>query len=314
MRIAMVHLAKSRLDDGHFSTEEVRRREKPALSTSRPIAFTPNHYDEPPNLAAGFSSLDVSCEGPIRANLIADNITKDGFRIAIETWGQSTLYAADGTFIERKATAKECIFGQFDTQDASFSPAKSATAPRAATTRKLAVQTEPVPRKYAKRFDFPQPFKEPVEVVCWLNRLDMTSGRDRDYKIRAFADEGDEEGFTAHLNTWDNGELHGAAMCWIAFPKLKPHVDSGRFTTTDVRKRTDPRPKTSSRVKFKQRFAVVPTVLTALSMLDTAGNADLRVRVSVSEVSREGFRWTLETWGDSTLYAAGASWIALGFP
>ncbi len=214
MRIAMVHLAKSRLDDGHFSTEEVRRREKPALSTSRPIAFTPNHYDEPPNLAAGFSSLDVSCEGPIRANLIADNITKDGFRIAIETWGQSTLYAADGTFIERKATAKECIFGQFDTQDASFSPAKSATAPRAATTRKLAVQTEPVPRKYAKRFDFPQPFKEPVEVVCWLNRLDMSSGRDRDYKIRAFADEGDEEGFTAHLNTWDNGELHGAAMCW----------------------------------------------------------------------------------------------------
>ena len=51
-------------------------------------------------------------------------------------------------------------------------------------------------------------------MVCWLNRLDMSSGRDRDYKIRAFADEGDEEGFTVHLNTWDNGELHGAAMCW----------------------------------------------------------------------------------------------------
>jgi len=314
MRIAMVHLAKSRLDDGHFSTEEVRRKDKVSLSTSRPISFARNHYNEPPNLAAGFSSLDVSCEGPIRANLIADNITTDGFRIAIEAWGHTTLYGASCTWIEHKATAKECIFGQFDTQDASASPAMSATAPKANTTRKLAVQTEPVPRKYAKAFDFPQAFNEPVEVVCWLNRLDMASGRDHDYKVRAFADTITPEGFTAHLNTWDNGELHGAAMCWIAFPKRKLHVDSGRFSTTDVRKRTDPRPRTTAKVKFKQRFRVVPTVLAALSMIDAAGNADLRVNLSVSEVTREGFRWTLETWDDSTLYAAGASWIALGFP
>ncbi|KAK5757623.1 hypothetical protein LTS12_012225 [Elasticomyces elasticus] len=316
MRVAMVHLAKSRPDNGHFSTEEVRRREKPSISTSRPISFAPGQYEEPPNLAAGFSSLDVSCEGPIRANLIADNITKDNFRIAVESWGQSTLFSASTTWIEHKASAKECIFGQFDTQDASSSPAKSATAPKAALTRRMAVETEPVPRKYAKNFDFPQPFREPVEVVCWINRLDMSSGRDHDYKIRAFADEVDEQGFTAHLNTWDNGELHGAAMCWVAFPKRKPHVDSGRFSTNDVRKRTDPRPKTTAKVKFKQRFEVVPTVLSALSMVDAAGNADLRVKVSVSEVTREGFKWTLETWDDSTLYAAGASWsvIALGFP
>lgn len=48
-------------------------------------------------------------------------------------------------------------------------------------------------------------------------------------------------------------------------------------------------------------------------MLDMAGNADLRVKVDVDEVSKDGFRWHLDTWGDSTLYAAGASWIALGF-
>ncbi|KAK3114567.1 hypothetical protein LTR53_006976 [Teratosphaeriaceae sp. CCFEE 6253] len=310
----MVHLAKSRPDNGHFSTEEVRRKSKPSLSTSRPISFAEGRYDEPPNLAAGFSSLDISCEGPIRANLIADNITDSGFRISIESWGHSTLYAASCSWIEHKASAKECIFGQFDTQDASASPAKSATAPKASTTRKLAVQTDPVPKKYAKIFDFPQPFSEPVEVICWLNRLDMASGADHDYKVRAFADEITPEGFTAHLNTWDNGELHGAALCWIAFPKQKLHVDSGRFSTTDVRKRTDPRMKTKGVVKFKRRFQVVPTVLAALSMIDAAGNADLRVNLSVSDVTRESFKWTLETFEDSTLYTAAASYIALGFP
>jgi hypothetical protein len=44
-----------------------------------------------------------------------------------------------------------------------------------------------------------------------------------------------------------------------------------------------------------------------------AGNADLRVAVDVKDVDTQGFRWSLKTFEDSTLYAAGASWIALGF-
>lgn len=310
----MVHLNRTRPDDGHFDTTEVRQEDKPSLSTSRLIAFPRNHYTQAPNLAAGLSSLDISCDGPIRANLIADNLTKDTFRIAVETWGNSTLYSAGATWIEHKATAKDCVFGQFDTQDASQAPAKSATAPKAGITRKHAVQTDPTPKKYTKSFEFPRAFSEPPEIVCWLNRLDLGSGSDHNYKVRAFADEVDPEGFTAHLNTWDDGELNGAALCWIAFARRKRHVDSGRLSTTDVRKRTQPRPKTSARVKFRQRFEVVPTVLAALNMMDAAGNADLRVHLTIDSVDREGFRWTLESWNDSTLYAASASWIALGYP
>ncbi|KAK5125358.1 hypothetical protein LTR85_000467 [Meristemomyces frigidus] len=307
-----VHFDRTRPDTGHFSTNEVRDSEEPCLSTSRLIAFPKNHYKQPPNLAAGFSSLDVSCEGPVRANLVADSITASSFRIAVETWGDSALFEASATWVEHKATAKETIFGQFDTQT-DEPPVAASTAPRARVTKKHLVQTDPVPRKYGKPFFFPRPFSEPPEVVCWLNRLDLTSSPEHNYKVRAFADGVTTEGFTGHLNTWDDGELHGAAMCWIAFPKRKKHVDSGRFSTNDVRKRTSPRPKTSAKVKFKQRFQRVPTVLAALNMIDAAGNADLRVKLSITEVDLEGFRWTLETWDDSTLYGAGASWIALGF-
>ncbi|KAK4552473.1 hypothetical protein LTR86_010316 [Recurvomyces mirabilis] len=312
----MVHIAKARLDDGHFSTEEVRRSAKPALTTSRIIAFQKDQYNEAPNIAAGFDSLNISCEGPIRANLIANEITEDTFRIAIETWGDATLYSASTTWIEHKANAKQCIFGQYDTSLDKQIPAKPAPSTKSSPVKTQTSKKTPasLPQKCAKSITFPQPFTEPPSVICWLNRLDLPSGRDHDYKLRAFPDTITPAGFTAHLNTWDNGSMSGAAMCWIAFPASKRHVDSGRFSTNDVRKRTQPRERTMGRVRFGKKFEVVPTVLAALNAVDVAGNADLRVRVRVEEVSKEGFRWYLQTWGDSTVYSAGASWIALGFP
>lgn len=309
----MGHLSTPALDTGFFSTAEVGSRDEAEPSISRTVALPNNHYQKPPNLAAGFRSLEISCEGPIRANLVADSITTDSFRIAVETWGGSRLFEASATWIEHKADARDCVFGQFDTQDASDNLPRAATAPDAKTTRKHLVKTDLVPKKYGKVFEFPREFKEPPQVVCWLNRLDLVSGDEHDYKLRAFADDISTTGFSGHLDTWDDGEVHGAAMCWIAFRQGKKRVDSGRFSTTDVRRQTDPRERTTGKVEFPQHFEIVPTVLAALDMIDAAGNADLRIKVSISEVDRTGFRWTLETWDDSTLYAAGASWIALGF-
>jgi hypothetical protein len=56
-------------------------------------------------------------------------------------------------------------------------------------------------------------------------------------------------------------------------------------------------PRTTGRVRFRARaFERVPTVLVALNMLDLAGDADLRIRVEVEDVDREGFTWRLESW------------------
>lgn len=79
-------------------------------------------------------------------------------------------------------------------------------------------------------------------------------------------------------------------MCWIAFPRGKNKVASGTFATTDVRAYHNPRPRNSGRVNFQQgSFSKPPTVLVALNMLDMAGNADLRVKVYVTDVDKDGF-------------------------
>lgn len=295
----MVHLDTPGTDTGVFHTEEVRPRTKPSKSTSRTVAFFKDQYKKPPNLAAGFRSLDLSNDAPARANLVADNITASSFKITLETWGNSTLYSASATWIEKKSKARECLFGQFDTKDLSNG---------SETSKEGGAE-----RENAKKIKFPHSFEEDAQVTCWLNRIDMKGG-ETNYRVRAYATNVTRDGFTAHIDTWGDSIMNGAAMCWIAFPKNKPYVQSGSFGTGDVRSWSNPKPKNSARVGFEDGvFKKAPTVLVALNALDMAGNSDLRISVDADDVTEEGFRWHLDTWDDSTLYSAGASWIALGF-
>lgn len=80
-------------------------------------------------------------------------------------------------------------------------------------------------------------------------------------------------------------------MCWIAFPKRKRKVATGTFATSDVRPWHDPRQRNKGRVRFEEGAfgGKAPVVLVALNMIDMAGNADLRVKVWVDEVTKDGF-------------------------
>ncbi len=295
-----VHLDEPGPDTGVFSTEEVRPRNKPKRITSRVIAFPRNHYKTAPNVAAGFKLLELSHEADIRANLVGDRITASSFKITLETWPDSILYRASAQWIEHKAGARECHFGQFDTQDVAVQSADGV----AATAQ----------QEYSRRIKFRLSFDEPPAVICWLNRIDMASGEGRNWRIDAHATDVTAASFVARLDAWGDTLLNGAAMCWIAFPRSKKRVASGRFSTMDVRPWNDPRPRNSKRIEFPPgTFERPPTVLVALNMLDMAGNADLRIRADAEDVDAKGFTCRLDTWEDSTLYAASASWIALGF-
>ncbi|KAF1980962.1 hypothetical protein K402DRAFT_408778 [Aulographum hederae CBS 113979] len=337
-----IHHPQPFADTGHFSTLDVRERTFPTTRTCGTIRFPQDNYHEPPNLAAGFSALDLSNEGPLRANLVGTSITPESFKITVETWkdkhGEGTLYAADAVWIERKRGAHECVFGQFDTRDARL---KLAQLPeneklqgrgkvRTAHARSHEKQADLVapPSENSKTIAFPKvQFEDPPAVICWLNRLDLASGGERNYRIRASASNITATTFEAHLDTWGDSVLYGGAMSYIAFPTSKKYVDSGMFSTSDVRPWHDPRPVTRGRVKFRQEMVErlsrrrqrgrwrPPTVLAGLNMLDCAGNAGLSVRVEIKEdeIDEEGFWWEVRAGGECTCYAAGVGWIALGF-
>ena len=63
------------------------------------------------------------------------------------------------------------------------------------------------------------------------------------------------------------------------------------------------------RQEFSTPFAETPQVVISFSELD-APSGPLRARVYATDVGRSGFTANIETWADSRLYAAVATWIA----
>jgi H-type lectin domain len=339
----MTHLSDPGPDKGTFSTLEVRPRTSPCELTSRSIAFPKHNYSAPPNVAGGFNMLDLASDSPaVRANLVGWAVSRSGFRVGLETWDGGVMYAAGASWIEHKAGARECHFGQFDTMDVdspdelpakkqkkearrpmlsrSFSSGVGLGGPP--TVSSAARKRAEPGQRYSRDVSFPVIFKSPPTVVCWLNRLDMPSGSR--YRIRAACDDITERRAKVRLGTWGvDGELNGAGMCWIVFPKGKKLVESGTFGVgdwqdgheQDEQEEEDEEDSAlenwtnndgqsvrgkRGRVKFKRNwFSRVPTILVALNMLDMDGDADLRIRVVTENVTREGFSWRLETWVSS---------------
>jgi hypothetical protein len=64
-------------------------------------------------------------------------------------------------------------------------------------------------------------------------------------------------------------------------------------------------------VRFEQPFATVPKILVALSHLDIASYAALRLNIKAEKISTCGFTLRYFTWGNTQILGLGAQWMAL---
>ncbi|MDZ7766676.1 MAG: H-type lectin domain-containing protein [Melioribacteraceae bacterium] len=63
-------------------------------------------------------------------------------------------------------------------------------------------------------------------------------------------------------------------------------------------------------VRFAKPFETTPSVVCGVNKLDSDKNSNLRVDVTATAISRDGFVLRIKTWGESKLYTVGGSWIA----
>ena len=68
------------------------------------------------------------------------------------------------------------------------------------------------------------------------------------------------------------------------------------------------------RVDFPVAFARVPEVHIALASVDMSNEANVRLRVQVTSVDREGFEYDLYSWAGTHVFSATASWVAVVVP
>ena len=64
-------------------------------------------------------------------------------------------------------------------------------------------------------------------------------------------------------------------------------------------------------VRFEQPFATVPKILVALSHLDIASYAALRLNITAEKISASGFTLRYFTWGNTQILSLGVQWMAL---
>ncbi|KAG6354008.1 hypothetical protein INS49_004979 [Diaporthe citri] len=214
--------------------------------------------------------------------------TTENFKASLHSWADTVLYSASMTYLEKSSAFNYTQTGVYNTQE---------TRP----------WNEPQLMN-SKRINFTTPFSAPPKVVTWLQSLDMD--KSKNWRIIASATDIDKNGFTIHADSWADSILYSAGVTWLAHPAEQPGVTSGRIDTQDVRPWQKPQHENSGVRDFGVAFSGTPKVIMALDSLDYDHSRNLRVRLSTSFVNSTSMTWHLESWWDSIMYSAGASFFA----
>lgn len=152
---------------------------------------------------------------------------------------------------------------------------------------------------------FPHPFDRRPRLAHGFRELDIAKGADIcvkstiQYFTRNWAD--------CHITTWDDTTLHSAIDDIFAIPSGDDDFRIGSHMRNLLVEPDDP---ASVRVDFERPFEAPPKVVVFLNYIDLDKDKTWRLRTSATDIDADGFTLTIESWADTTLNAAQASWIA----
>ncbi|RDB16910.1 hypothetical protein Hypma_002549 [Hypsizygus marmoreus] len=273
-----------------FAISQPLSKSQPEKKATSKVSFELKFPLNPPTIPLGLTALDINKNHGIRVKAYLDNLTRESVTVRLDGWGDTVLNGAMCNWLPFYTSDRELQSGSASTLDV---PTRT---PSQATT--------------AIEVTFPKgPFAAPPLVVVWLNMLDFDEKHN--WRIKATASDITCFGFVMHLDTWGDTILNAAAATWIAYPANLPNIMSGSFKVTDVRPWHEPRLENKGSAQFRAALQTTPGIRGGLNMLDIACKADLRIKVGWSNVDETGLEWNIDSWSDTILYDAGASYIAL---
>jgi hypothetical protein len=148
-------------------------------------------------------------------------------------------------------------------------------------------------------------------IVYGLNEIDV------DYKTEIRARGVVEQSastcnqsFVADIQTWADTVLYSGGISWLDVP-IARGIQGGVVPHQSTIRKASSEPFLLSNVRFETVYAKPPVVLVWLTGIDMANTANWRLKAIATEVTESGFNLSVQTWADSILYGAGASWLAV---
>lgn len=258
-------------------------------SSSKLVSFA-NKYTMVPGLVVGLTLLDVDAAANVRVNAYPNEIQREHFKINVSSWNDTRLYGAACAWLAIKADDMDFQYGSYHTiEDHDW---------------------RETPHHNTRKITFKRQYPAAPKVVVWLNVIDL--GCRENFRIKTFATDVTTTGFIIHIDTWSDTRLYSAMASWVAYPTVRSGVASGSFSTMDIRSSGQEQVYNSAYESFgKGVFEKPPRLFLALNALDIDRRATMRVMVKADNVSAAGMTWHLDSWRDSSMYSAGASYIAL---
>lgn len=271
-------------ETGSVHTSSVRDWRNPEPSTTCVAHFATTRNAAPPTIRVGLDALDLDVvRVAARFRSVADNSA----RIEMSTWGGTHHFGSGCAWLRIPAGECDLQWGSLYTL---------ADAPQRQT--------------YTDRIVFGRPYAAPPKVVVFLTSLETNPNA---YcRVSLYTTDVTPAGFTLHVSTWADTVLHRVGASWLAHSADRPDMCSGTFRTTDVRPHAHLQPyaQTAGRAAFwNAQFDAPPKVFAALNMLDMS-HPNARVQLRTENVTTTGMDWRCDTWEDSVLHEAGASFLA----
>ncbi|KAK4460180.1 hypothetical protein QBC42DRAFT_288797 [Cladorrhinum samala] len=182
-------------------------------------------------------------------------------------------------------------------------------APNVNSFNTMEIRPADQPRKlHTKRFSWTTSYSQPPSIALGLNWLDI--GRSTNPRIKTYQQDTTTTKTDIHIDTWGDTTLYSAGVSWFRHAANDADIQSGSWSTTEDHPFEFPQTKTQKQIVFPRAYSAPPKVIVWLTQIDVRNNANFRVRALISDVTATGFKLNLDTWADSTLYQASASWVA----
>lgn len=222
----------------------------------------------------------------------AEDVSDDHFTVTIAPGPGSKVVSAACSWLEASASEPEVKMGQWDLAS-TWSEKGKPTGGKTSTTI-----------KFDTRFEGGE---API-VVAWFSGLSL--GKDAGWRVKTYANNPSPFKFQLHVEAIGDTDLRNATVAWVAIPAGKEGITAGTFSTDDI-----PGTDNAGPVDFSHsKFQAAPAIMMAISGLDFECGRNLRLRVSNSDLTKDGMVWHLDSWLNSAMNTATGSYVAIGGP